>query len=81
MNFIYQYLNPELVYVVFVCSIILLVVVGGYVFMFLHIMRNDPKEREYRKDHGWNNTLVPHKYKEEIEKENTQKENYSEKEE
>jgi len=68
MNFIYQYLNPELVYVVFVCSIILLVVVGGYVFMFLHIMRNDPKERQYRKDAGWENTLIPHKYKDEKEK-------------
>jgi len=70
MNFISQYLNPELVYVVSVCSIILLVVVGGYVFMFLHIMRNDPREQEYRKSHGWDNTLVPHKYKEEIDKEN-----------
>lgn len=63
MNFIYQYLNPELVYVVFVCSIILFVVAGGYVFMFLLIMKNDPKERKYRKDHKWDDTLVPHKYK------------------
>ena len=65
MNFIYQYLNPELVYVVFVCSIILLVVVGGYVFMFLLIMKSDPREKEFRKEHGWDNTLVPHKYKDE----------------
>ena len=65
MNFIFEYLNPELVYVVGVCSIILLVVVGGYVFMFLLIMRNDPREKEFRKDHGWDNSLVPHKYKDE----------------
>jgi len=65
MNFIFKYLDPELVYVVGVCSIILLVVVGGYVFMFLLIMKNDPREREFRKDHGWDNSLVPHKYKDE----------------
>lgn len=64
MNFIYQYLNPELVYVVCVCTIILIVVAGGYVFMFLLIMKNDPKEQHYRKNHGWDNTLVPHNYKE-----------------
>jgi len=68
MHFIYQYLNPELVYVMFVCSIILLVVAGGYVFFFLLIMKNDPKERKYRKDHEWDNTLVPHKYKDQKEK-------------
>jgi hypothetical protein len=65
MNFIYEYLNPELVYVVGVCSIILLVVVGGYVFMFLLIMKNDPRECEFRKNHGWDDTLIPHKYKDE----------------
>jgi len=65
MNFIYEYLNPELVYVVFVCTIILIVVAGGYVFMFLLIMKNDPKEQDYRKDHGWDDTLVPHKYEDE----------------
>ncbi|HHD79465.1 MAG TPA: hypothetical protein ENK98_07535 [Epsilonproteobacteria bacterium] len=65
MNLIYQYLNPELVYVVSVCSVILLVVVGGYVFMFLLIMKNDPKERQFRQKHDWDNSLVPHKYKDE----------------
>jgi len=57
--------HHELVYVVAVCSVILLVVVGGYVFMFLLIMRNDPRENEFRKKHGWDNSLVPHKYKDE----------------
>jgi len=68
MNFISQYLNPELVYVVSVCSVILLVVVGGYVFMFLLIMKNDPREREFRKKHDWDNSLVPHRYKDEVDK-------------
>lgn len=58
-----QYFDPVLVYVVGVCSIILLVVVGGYVFMFLLIMKNDPREKEFRKKHDWDDTLVPHKYK------------------
>ncbi len=66
MNFISQYLNPELVYVVSVCSVILLVVVGGYVLIFLNIMKCDPREREFRDDHGWDDTLVPFKYKDEL---------------
>jgi len=60
-----QYFDPVLVYVVGVCSIILFVVVGGYVFMFLLIMKNDPREKEFRKDLDWDDTLVPHKYKDE----------------
>ncbi len=73
MNFIYQYLNPELVYVVIVCSMILLVVAGGYVYFFLLIMRNDPREQEYRKYHGWDNTLVPHKYDDQKDKKDEEK--------
>jgi len=57
--------HHELVYVVLVCSVILFVVVGGYVFMFLLIMKSDPKEHEFRENHGWDDTLVPHKYKNE----------------
>jgi hypothetical protein len=41
----------------------LLVVAGGYVFMFLLIMKSDPREKEFRKKHGWKDTLVPHQYK------------------
>ncbi len=37
----------------------LLLVVGGYVFMFLHIMRNDPREINYRDHHGHDTGLVP----------------------
>ena len=55
--------HHELVYVVLVCSLILLIVAGGYVFMFLLIMKSDPKEKKYRKGHKWEDTLVPHKYK------------------
>jgi len=62
--------HHELVYVVLVCSIILLVVVGGYVFMFLLIMKSDPREREFRKKHGWDNSLVPFSYKDDKKKEN-----------
>ena len=65
MNFLLEYFDSELVYVVIVCCIILLVVVGGYVYMFLLIMKSDPREREFRKNHGWDNTLIPHKYKDE----------------
>jgi len=58
--------HHELVYVVLACSVILFVVVGGYVFMFLLIMKNDPREKQYRKEHNWDNTLVPFKYKDEM---------------
>jgi len=47
----------------------LVFVVGGYVFMFLSVMRVDPREKEFRKKHGHDDTLVPHKYKSELEKE------------
>jgi len=65
MNFLLDSFDSELVYVVSVCCVILLVVVGGYVYMFLLIMKSDPREREFRKNHGWDNTLIPHKYKDE----------------
>ena len=61
-------IHHELFYVVSVCIIILLVVVGGYVFMFLLIMKSDPREREFRKKHGWDNSLVPFKYKDQKKK-------------
>jgi len=43
--------------------IVLFVVVGGYVFMFLHVMRSDPRELEFRKNVGQDARLVPHTYK------------------
>jgi len=35
--------------------------VGGYVFMFLNVMRVDPKERKFRKQQGFDFGLVPSK--------------------
>jgi flagellar basal body-associated protein FliL len=45
------------------CIVALIVVVGGYVYMFLHVMREDPRELEYRKKMGQDNRLIPHTYK------------------
>jgi len=45
------------------CLVLLTIVVGGYVYMFLHIMRNDPRELEYRKNIGQDDRLIPHSYK------------------
>ena len=53
----------ELWAVIVVSLCILFVVVGGYVYMFLHVMRCDPRELEYRESMGQNNKLVPHTYK------------------
>ncbi len=58
-------------------------VVGGYLLMFLNIMRVDPREKEFRKIQGHDNTLVPHKYKsekEKIEKKKSEKEKLDKKE-
>jgi hypothetical protein len=46
-----------------ICLLILAVVVGGYVYMFLHVMRSDPKELEFRGNIGQDSRLVPHSYK------------------
>lgn len=45
----------------FIVFIVLLILVGGYVTMFLHIMRSDPREIDYRKVHGEDAGLVPKK--------------------
>lgn len=42
---------------------VLLLVVGGYVYMFLHIMRCDPRELKFRENIGQDERLVPHSYK------------------
>lgn len=39
----------------------LVLVVGGYVFMFLNVMRSDPREKDFRKDHGHDSGLIPKK--------------------
>jgi hypothetical protein len=53
----------DLIVIIPICLAILAVVVGGYVFMFLHVMRCDPKELEFRGNIGQNDRLVPHTYK------------------
>lgn len=45
----------------FIVFIVLVILVGGYVIMFLHIMRSDPREIDYRKVHGEDAGLVPKK--------------------
>ena len=35
------------------------IVVGGYVWMFLNVMRTDPREIEFRKKNGEDNGLIP----------------------
>jgi len=39
----------------------LVLVVGGYVFMFLNVMRSDPREKDFRKYHGDDSGLIPKK--------------------
>ena len=39
------------------------IVVGGYVWMFLNVMRTDPREQEFRKNSGEDNGLIPSKKK------------------
>ena len=53
----------ELWIVIPFCLLALVSVVGGYVYMFLHVMRCDPRELEFRENTGQNNGLVPHTYK------------------
>jgi uncharacterized protein YpmS len=50
----------ELWKIILFCLVLLAIVAGGYTFMFFHIMRSDPKELEYRKQHGQDNSLMPH---------------------
>ncbi len=53
----------ELLIVIPFCIIALVTVVGGYVYMFLHVMRCDPRELEFRGNIGQDEKLVPHTYK------------------
>ena len=48
--------------------IFMVIVVGSYLLLFLNVMRVDPREQEFRKTLGHDNTLVPHKYKSELKK-------------
>jgi len=42
-----------------VCGVALIFWVGLYVFMFLTVMRVDPKEQEFREGGSLTNTLLP----------------------
>ncbi len=53
----------ELLFVIPFCIITLVTVVGGYVYMFLHVMRCDPRELEFREFIGQDSRLIPHTYK------------------
>lgn len=53
----------ELYIVIPACILVLVFVVGGYVYMFLHVMRVDPRELEFRKKIGQDDRLIPHTYK------------------
>ena len=52
----------ELYIVLLATFAFLVVMVGGYVFMFLHIMRNDPREIEFRESFGIGKDLIPKKH-------------------
>jgi hypothetical protein len=41
----------------------LIFTVGGYVFMFLNVMRTDPREEIFREQHNENGALIPKKKK------------------
>jgi hypothetical protein len=53
----------ELLIVIPFFIIALVTVVDGYVYMFLHVMRCDPRELEFRKNVSQDCRLVPHTYK------------------
>lgn len=55
----------ELFPIIVFCLVLLFIVVGGYVYMFLNIMRKDPKELEFREKLGQDARLIPHTYKDE----------------
>ena len=55
--------SMELLIVIPLCIIALMIVVGGYVYMFLHVMRCDPRELEFRENLGQDSRLVPHTYR------------------
>lgn len=53
----------ELLIVIPLCILALIVISGGYVYMFLSVMRADPRESEFRKKIGQDDSLIPHTYK------------------
>jgi len=41
----------------------MVIVVGGYVFLMLNIMRADPSDKKARKEQGFNTDIIPKKIK------------------
>jgi len=41
----------------------MVIVVGGYVFLMLNIMRADQNDQKSRKDQGYNTDIIPKKIK------------------
>lgn len=59
-------IEKEVLVVLGFVFVLMVLFVGLYVYMFLNVMRVDPREREFRAQHGHDDTLVPHKYKSEL---------------
>lgn len=53
----------NLIWLLTLVFVFLVIVVGGYVWMFLNVMRTDPREQHFREKHGHDDTLIPHKYR------------------
>ena len=56
-------MDSELFYLLLKVFAFMIFFVGGYVFMFLNVMRTDPKEIKFREEQGLNTGLVPAKKK------------------
>ncbi len=54
-------MDSELFYLLLKIFAFMIFFVGGYVFMFLNVMRTDPKEIKFRKQTNLNLGIVPSK--------------------
>lgn len=54
-------MHEELFYLLLKVFAFMIFFVGGYVFMFLNVMRTDPKEIQFREENGLDLGLVPSK--------------------
>ena len=54
-------MDVNLYIVIPVTLIIFIYWVGGFVYMFLNIMRSDPREIEFRQDSGQSMGIIPKK--------------------
>jgi hypothetical protein len=56
-------MDSELFYLLLKVFAFMIFFVGGYVFMFLNVMRTDPKEIKFREEQGLSSGLVPSRKK------------------